>query len=89
MEEGRSLIATDAHFWGVLLSKKGDWYGDKVIPFYCKNCGYIELYKGMKERRNSHEQGKTWPANNVKQLFTSIIPSDHPIWTMTAHFSTG
>jgi len=48
IEGGRSLIATHAHFWEVLLSKKGDWYGDKVIPFFCKNCGYIELYKEMK-----------------------------------------
>ena len=47
MEKGRSLIATHAHFWEVLLSKKSDWYGDKVIPLYCKKCGYIELYKEM------------------------------------------
>jgi predicted nucleic-acid-binding Zn-ribbon protein len=52
MEGGRSLIATHAHFWEVLLSKKGDWYGDKVIPFFCKNCGYIEIYKEMKEKKN-------------------------------------
>ncbi len=43
MEKGRSLIATHAHFWEVLFSKKGDWYGDKIIPLYCKKCGYIEL----------------------------------------------
>jgi predicted nucleic-acid-binding Zn-ribbon protein len=52
MEAGRSLIATHAHFWEVLLSKKGDWYGDKVIPFFCKNCGFIEIYKEMKEKRD-------------------------------------
>ncbi len=45
MKEGRSLIAGHAHFWNILFSKKGDWYGDKVTPYYCKNCGYIELYK--------------------------------------------
>jgi predicted nucleic-acid-binding Zn-ribbon protein len=26
------------------LVKYGDAWGDKVAPFYCKNCGYIELY---------------------------------------------
>jgi len=28
----------------VRLVKFGDMAGDKVIPFYCRNCGYIELY---------------------------------------------
>jgi predicted nucleic-acid-binding Zn-ribbon protein len=51
MEEGRSLSAARAHFWEVLFSKKGDWYGDKVVPFYCRSCGYVELYKEMKERQ--------------------------------------
>ena len=26
------------------LVKFGDVRGDKVVPFYCKVCGYIELY---------------------------------------------
>lgn len=26
------------------ILKKGDFVGDKIIPFYCKNCGYIELF---------------------------------------------
>jgi predicted nucleic-acid-binding Zn-ribbon protein len=26
------------------LMKPGDLRGDKVIPFYCENCGYIEFY---------------------------------------------
>jgi len=53
MEEGRSLIATHAHFWEVLFSKKNDWYGDKIIPLYCKNCGYIELFKEMKRKNKT------------------------------------
>jgi C4-type Zn-finger protein len=24
------------------------WHG--ILPFYCRNCGYIELYKGMKKK---------------------------------------
>ena len=44
MEKGRRLVS----YYGVTFAKKGDWFGDKIIPFYCKNCGYIELYKEMK-----------------------------------------
>jgi predicted nucleic-acid-binding Zn-ribbon protein len=46
MEDGRSLSAD----WMIvemevsLKKKKTLWYGDEIIPFYCKNCGYIELY---------------------------------------------
>ena len=32
--------------------KFGDLRGDKVIPFYCKNCGYIELYNEKNLSRN-------------------------------------
>jgi predicted nucleic-acid-binding Zn-ribbon protein len=28
----------------ITIVKKGYWVGDKIIPFYCKNCGYIELF---------------------------------------------
>ena len=28
----------------IRIQKKGDWTGDKVVPFQCQNCGYIELY---------------------------------------------
>jgi predicted nucleic-acid-binding Zn-ribbon protein len=44
MERGRRLVS----YVGVTFAKKGDWFGDSIIPFYCKNCGYIELYKKMK-----------------------------------------
>jgi len=45
MEKGRRLQSYGpVRFW-----KKGDiLLGDKMIPFYCKNCGYVELYKKMK-----------------------------------------
>jgi rubredoxin len=29
----------DGHPWGL---------GDEVVPYYCKNCGFVELYKAMK-----------------------------------------
>jgi len=41
-----------AGYGPVRLVKYGDVRGDKVIPFYCKNCGYIELYneKNLKKQ---------------------------------------
>jgi len=33
------------------LVKHRDLRGDKIIPFYCKNCGFIELYKKMKKKK--------------------------------------
>ena len=35
----------------VRLIKFGDMRGDKVIPFYCENCGYIELYNQKNLRK--------------------------------------
>lgn len=35
---------------GGWVLRRGDLYGDKIIPFCCKNCGYIELYKETKEK---------------------------------------
>jgi predicted nucleic-acid-binding Zn-ribbon protein len=29
---------------GLRLLKSGDHFGDKVVPYYCQKCGYIELY---------------------------------------------
>ena len=25
--------------------------GDKMIPFYCKKCGFIELYRKMEDKK--------------------------------------
>ena len=33
-----------------IFPKKGRWLGDRVIPTYCKNCGFIEIYKEMKKK---------------------------------------
>ena len=40
MAEGDQLSG----YGPVQLVKTGDLRGDKVVPFYCKTCGYIELY---------------------------------------------
>jgi predicted Zn-ribbon and HTH transcriptional regulator len=31
-----------------VFSKDGSRRFDRVIPTYCKNCGFIEIYKEMK-----------------------------------------
>ena len=48
MEQGEF---SQAHVPSHRFLKKGDWRGDEIIPFYCKNCGYIEICKEMKEKR--------------------------------------
>jgi predicted nucleic-acid-binding Zn-ribbon protein len=48
MEKGRDLRG----YGSLTLRKSGDWFGDMIIPLYCKNCGFIELYnrKYIKKR---------------------------------------
>ncbi len=35
------------------LRTKSQYVGDKVLTFYCANCGFIELYKEMKKQVKS------------------------------------
>jgi len=48
MEKGISLGSVMGHpVGGTTIFKKGDSSlggGDKIVPFYCRNCGYIELF---------------------------------------------
>jgi len=48
-----SVFSLDS-YGEVRIKKVGDLYGDHVIPFNCKQCGYIELYneKYMKQQTN-------------------------------------
>lgn len=41
MEKGKRLIS----YTEISLAKEGQHVGDRVIPFCCKSCGYIELYR--------------------------------------------
>ncbi len=54
MEKGARITSADRGFipQAVTFAKEGDFYGDKIIPFWCKKCGYIELYKtpGLDEK---------------------------------------
>ncbi len=47
MAKGRGL----GSWGGVTFAKKDDWFGDKIMAYYCINCGYIELFKEMKEKK--------------------------------------
>jgi len=35
----------------ISLAKENQYVGDSINVFYCKNCGYIELYKAKKEEK--------------------------------------
>ncbi len=49
------LVAHTRLLAGISLAKKGDLVGDRIIPFYCVSCGYIEFYKEMKDGKQLHE----------------------------------
>jgi len=34
---------------GGMTFAKGDFMANSVIPFYCKKCGYIELYRKIEK----------------------------------------
>ncbi len=52
MARGDRLVPTPTHLAAIVtLAKRGDIWGDDIVPFYCENCGYIELYKEMKGTR--------------------------------------
>jgi hypothetical protein len=35
----------------ISLAKENQYGGDNINVFYCKNCGYIELYRERKEEK--------------------------------------
>jgi predicted nucleic-acid-binding Zn-ribbon protein len=37
----------------IVSPKNGPWSFDKVIPTYCKKCGFMEIYKEMKEKKSA------------------------------------
>lgn len=48
MVEADRLVAHTRVLSSVSVAKKGDLIGDKIVPYYCGKCGYIEFYKKMK-----------------------------------------
>lgn len=53
----------------VRILKRGDFFGDKVHAFYCRDCGFIELYKEpstkepwrMQKQQEARQEEKTQP----------------------------
>jgi len=41
----KSSLLSSVVVKGVWIRKEGDFIGDSIIPLYCPNCGYIELYE--------------------------------------------
>jgi len=35
----------------VRFTRMSDLKGDMIIPYYCKKCGFIELFKEIKEKK--------------------------------------
>jgi len=60
----------------VTLAKEGDFYGDKIIPFYCRNCWYIELCKtpSAPEAVGSVNM-KVWTCPNPRCMFDKELQS--------------
>jgi len=53
MEMGKDLTPLSVRLVSsVHLRKTDDWVGDKVIPFYCRRCGYIELYREILDKKD-------------------------------------
>ncbi len=54
---GSIMVQGDFYTTGIdttaRIAKTGEPYrrGDAVISLYCENCGYVELYKEMKEKK--------------------------------------
>lgn len=49
MVRGDILVPVPSHMALIVtLAKRGDIWGDDIVPNYCENCGQIELYKEMK-----------------------------------------
>jgi len=45
MVRGSRLVS----YTEVTLAKEGNYVGDTITPFVCKNCRYIELYREIKK----------------------------------------
>ena len=58
MEEARVLQSERAlefiNVGEVKLSRKNQLRSDAIIPYYCTECGYIELYKEKKQEPESN-----------------------------------
>jgi len=51
MEKGDCLFGYGGSVKLQYFSKEKQPLQDSVIPFYCRNCGYLEFYRAMKEKK--------------------------------------
>jgi predicted nucleic-acid-binding Zn-ribbon protein len=58
MEQDKGLFVYGRVF---RLTKKGDVDGDRITPFYFKDCGYIEFYNKLKEKKEQAMSEKEYP----------------------------
>lgn len=48
--------------------KEGDLAGDKIVPFYCEKCGYIELYdQKFMHTAGAKPSNERWTARNFRR----------------------
>ena len=59
MDEARVLQSERAlefiNVGEVKLSRKNQLRSDTIIPYYCTECGYIELYKEIQQESKSNK----------------------------------
>jgi predicted RNA-binding Zn-ribbon protein involved in translation (DUF1610 family) len=50
---GRTMVGDRrlASYTEITLKKEEEYIGDSVLPFYCPDCGYIELYREEENKR--------------------------------------
>lgn len=53
MEKGARI--TGHLVTAVRFTKMSDMIGEMIIPYYCKKCGFIELFKELKDEKGYTE----------------------------------
>ncbi len=43
-------------------------HGDRIQPFYCRDCGYIEIYKETKDQRKGAQESERRELKRKKAL---------------------
>jgi predicted nucleic-acid-binding Zn-ribbon protein len=64
MVKAHRLVAHTKLLASVSLAKEGALVGERIIPFYCVNCGYIEFYKEMRDGKDLYEH--SFPRKCIK-----------------------
>jgi len=64
----------------VRIAKQGDLIGDNINAFYCRNCGFIELYKqpSSKEPWRLPKQQETLPEEPQQPTEKTLPQTETP-----------